>query len=217
MKSWKKITLSALGVIAALIIVIFAMAYWSMRPTTGTPIATYPSPKTALLIIDIQEDYTGPEAKKPYKDGHKIITTSNALLAQVKEKNVLVVFVKNVIDNPVMSYFMGDINAPGAPGTELDKRLIKLVGSKTFIKGRSDAFSNPDLDTYLRENQIGRLLVTGLDAAYCVNATVRGGLNRGYQVVVYSDGIATESNASINELSEKWKKIGAQVKSGSDL
>jgi nicotinamidase/pyrazinamidase len=217
MKFWKKITLWAFGVIVALTMTIFTTTYWSMRPTTGAPIATYPLPKTALLIIDIQEDYTGPEAKKPYKDSHKIVTTSNALVAQATEKNVLVVFVKNVIDSPVMAYFMGNINAPGAPGTELDKRLIKLVGSKTFIKGRSDAFSNPELDTYLRENQVGQLLVTGLDAAYCVNATVRGGLNRGYKVTVYSDGIATESNTSIGELAAKWKKLGAQVKAGSDL
>jgi nicotinamidase-related amidase len=99
----------------------------------------------------------------------------------------------------------------------MDQRLIKPIGSKTFQKKRSDAFSNPDLDSYLRTNRVDHLLVTGLDAAFCVNATILGGLNRGYKITVYSNGIATESTTPIDNLLKKWEARGVKVKANSDI
>ena len=106
---------------------------------------------------------------------------------------------------------------PGSPGTEMDLRLIKVPGAKTFTKNRSDAFSTLELDAYLRENHVDRLLLTGLDGAYCVDATARGALNRGYQVTLFQDGIATESNKSIEKLAHGWREAGAQVKTGTEM
>lgn len=188
-----------------------------MQPTTGTRIETYPAPRTALLIIDIQEDYTGPHARKPYRDGDRIIEISNALLAEAQAKGVLVVYVQNVIDNPVMSLLRGGLNAVNEPGTEMDRRILKVPGAMTFSKNRSDAFSTPELDAYLRDNQVNHLLLTGLDGAYCVNATTRGALNRGYKVTLFQDGIATESGTTIEKLAQGWRKAGAQVKSGAKM
>jgi nicotinamidase-related amidase len=201
----------------SLAIVIFALVFWSMRPTKGPRIEKYSAPRSALLIIDIQEDYTGPQAKKHFRDSDRIVRVSNALLAQAQAKGVVVVYIKNVIDNPIMSAFTGGINAPGSPGTEMDRRLIKVPGAMTFTKSRSDAFSTHDLDIYLREKHIGQLMLAGLDGAYCVNATARGALNRGYQVTLFQDGIATESSKSIEKLAQGWREAGAQVKTGTEM
>lgn len=217
MKRSKKITLWSAGSILLLALVLFSLVYWSMRPTTGTPIKQPATPRAALLIVDIQEDYTGPQARKRYRDGDRIVMVSNALLAQAQTNGAVVVFVKNVIDNPVMSMLMGGINAPGSPGTEMDRRLIKLPASVTFPKSRSDAFSTPALDAYLREKQVDHILITGLDGAYCVSATARGALNRGYKVTLFQDGIATESSKSIEALAKGWREAGAQVKSGTQM
>lgn len=217
MNRWKKIIIWVFASTILVTILFFFIVYWSMRPTTGEPIAKYTSPKTALLIIDIQEDFTGSNAKKPYRDGDRIVSTSNTLLAQAKEKGIIAIYIENVIDNPVMSVLVGGINAPDRPGTQLDNRIIRIPGSKTFSKNRSDAFSTPDLDAYLREKHVDHLLVTGLDAAYCVNATIQGALNRGYKVTVYSKGIATESSKSIEKLTQVWRQAGVQVKGGTEL
>lgn len=127
------------------------------------------------------------------------------------------VYVRNVVDDPLMAFFMGGINAPGAAGTAMDRRLLQVPDGKTFTKNRSDAFSSHELDSYLRANQVNRLLLTGLDGAYCVNATARGALNRGYQVSLFPDGIATESGTTIEKLAQGWREAGAQVKSGSEM
>lgn len=217
MGRWKKILLWTVGAVLLLVVGVFTLVLQKMRPTQGPRIGTYPTPRTALLVIDIQEDYTGPNAKKRYRDGDRIVAASNVLLAKAQAQGAVVVFVENVIDNPVMSVFTGGINAPGAPGTEMDRRLLKIPGTRTFTKGQSDAFSNPELDLYLRQNQIDRLLITGLDGAYCVDSTTRGALNRGYHVTLFSEGIATESGQTMEKLVQGWQKAGAKVKAGTEF
>jgi nicotinamidase-related amidase len=217
MKRLKKILCWATGSGILLVFVVFALIVWSMRPTKGPRIVKYPTPRAALLIIDIQEDYTGPQAKKRYRDGDRIVRTSNALLAQAQAKGAVVIYIKNVIDIPMASAFTGGLNAPGSPGTEMDSRLIKVPGAMTFTKSRSDAFSTLELDAYLRENQVDQLLLTGLDGAYCVDSTARGALNRGYRVTLFQDGIATESSKSIEKLAQGWREAGAQVKTGTEM
>jgi nicotinamidase-related amidase len=217
MKLWKKVLLWMAGAALLVICVLFALVFRSMRPTTGPPIGKYPAPRTALIVMDIQEDYTGPQAKKPYRDGDQIVKVSNALLAQAQAKGVVVVYIQSVISNRILSAFMGGINAPGSPGTEMDRRLIKVPGAMTFTKNQSDAFSNTEFDGYLRKNNVDEVLITGLDGAYCVNATARGALNRGYKVTLFQDGIATESGKSIEKLAQSWREAGALVKTGTEM
>lgn len=217
MKRSTRIILWSAGSILLFVVVLFSLVYLSMRPTTGTPIKKYATPRAALLIVDIQEDYTGPQAKKPFRDGDRIVTVSNALLAQAQANGAVVVLVKNVVDNPIMSILLGGINAPGSPGTEMDRRLIRSPAAMTFEKSRPDAFSTPELDAYLREKQVDQVFITGLDGAYCVSATARGALNRGYKVTLFEDAIATESGKSIEELAKSWREAGAQVKSGTKM
>ena len=214
MKRLKKIICWTAASSLLLVFLVSAPILWGMRPTKGPRIGKYAAPRAALLIIDIQEDYTGPQAKKRFRDGDRIVRVSNALLAQAQAKGTVVIYIKNVIDNPIVSVFTGGLNAPDSPGTEMDSRLIRVPGAMTFTKSRSDAFSNLELDAHLRENRVDQLLLTGLDGAYCVNATARGALNRGYRVTLFQEGIATESSKSIEKLAQSWREAGAQVKAG---
>ena len=214
MKRWKKILLWLICAPIVLLSAVFALLYSNTRPTTGPQIGKYAAPRTALIVIDIQEDYTGPQAKKRYRDGDRIVAASNALLEQARLQGVPVVFIENVIENPLIALFFGGVNAPGAPGTATDRRLQKVPGARTFTKNRADAFSNPELDAFLHQNRVNHVLITGLDAAYCVNATTKGALNRDYKVTLFPEGIATESGKSMDKLTKEWREAGAEVKAG---
>lgn len=213
----KKILFWTAGAGCLAVFVLLALFFRSIQPTTGPRIGKYPAPRVALVIVDIQEDYTGPQAQKPFRDGDRIINASNALLAQAQAKGAVVIYIQNVFNSPIISAITGGLNAQGAPGTEMDRRLIKVPGAKTFTKHRPDAFCNAQLDAYLRENYVDQLLITGLDGAYCVTATARGALNRGYKVTLFQDGIATESGKTLEKLAQSWREAGAQVKAGTDL
>lgn len=209
-----RLTKNLLAALGGLVLGGAAFGGWMfhlMKPTTGPRIGGYPASRTALLVIDIQEDYTGPEAKKRFRDGDRILAVANTLLAQSESRDLVPVFIQNVVGNGFLRACMGGVNAPGAPGTAMDRRLTRVTGAVTFPKGRSDAFSNPDLDAFLRREQVDHLVLVGLDGAYCVNATARGALNRGYRVTLVTQGIATESGTSMDELARKWRQAGAEV------
>lgn len=217
MKKWHKKFLWTLGAISLAFLALLAFVFYGMRPTKGVRIKAYPTPRAALLIVDIQEDYTGPQAKNRYRDGDRIISVSNTLIAQAEAKDIPVIFIQNIVKNAVISLLVGGVNKPGSPGAEMDRRLTKPATSRIFTKSRSDAFSNPELEAFLQANQIDHVMVTGLDAAYCVNATAQGALNRGYKVTIFSDGLATESGTRLDQLAQAWRKAGALVKAGNEL
>ena len=78
-------------------------------------------------------------------------------------------------------------------GAALDKRL-KVVSDQVFEKDKEDSFCNPELDRFLTLNRINRLLVVGLDAAYCVNSTIKAAQNRGYEIAVITDAVISETD-----------------------
>jgi nicotinamidase-related amidase len=211
MKTLRRILLFLLVLVVLVGGVAVAFLVRMGSPTKGPQIAAYPEPKTALLVIDIQEDFTGPEAKKPFHDAERLVRNANALIGQAREHGALVVFIENVIDNPVLKLVFGGVNTAGTPGVQMDRRLVRLPSAPTFTKNRGDAFINPALDAYLSEHQVGRLLIVGLDAAYCVTATTRGARNRGYETVVLTDAVATESGKSLETLTKAWQEAGAKV------
>ena len=62
----------------------------------------------------------------------------------------------------------------------------------------SSGFANTDLDLLLKKHGIHRLLVIGLIAHTCVEATVRYAAELGYDVTVVSDAIADYSDVEMN-------------------
>jgi len=180
--------------------------------TTGPRIKVEEAPRTAILVIDLQEDYTGPQAKQPYRDAERILAATNELLAKARAEGSLVVFIENVETGFFVHLLTGGINAPGAPGTEMDRRLLRVPGTATFTKQAPDAFSSPAFDAYLRERHVGHVVITGLDAAVCVNATAHGALNRGYKVTLAMAAIATNTGNRMGQWAQRWREAGAEVR-----
>jgi ureidoacrylate peracid hydrolase len=56
-----------------------------------------------------------------------------------------------------------------------------------------DAFHNTDLEAILKGLKCDTLIITGIATNFCVETTVRSAMNRGYNVVVLSDCVATVS------------------------
>jgi nicotinamidase-related amidase len=214
MKRWGKVALWSVGIPVGAVIGSLALLFLvapTSDPTQGPKIGTYASPRTALLVIDLQEDYTGPDAKQHYRDADKIISETNELIVEAQSQGNMVVFIENTFANPIFRIFVGGMNAPGAPGTEMDRRLIRIPGTRTFVKQAADAFSTPELETFLRGNQVNHVLIAGLDGIACVDATARGALNRGYEVTMIPKAIAIHGKRPMGKLVQGWREAGATV------
>jgi nicotinamidase-related amidase len=62
---------------------------------------------------------------------------------------------------------------------------------------------------------VGEVLLTGVDAAFCVSMTARGALNRGYRVTVVKDAVA--SRRPLAPVLEKLRRRGVRVVESGEL
>ena len=176
-------------------------------PTTGPRISSYADPAKALIVIDVQDDYTGVSGRKEpmFKNVDDQISRINKLIDQASSAGMQVVYIRHLFpDNVIMRNLIGR-TIEGLPGAELDKR-INVVSTNEFTKKISDAFSNPKLSEFLTAHHVNELYLTGLDGAYCVYKTALGGMNRGYHVTVITDAVI--SSKKIEDVLELYKENG---------
>ena len=216
MRTIKKIMLSTAIAVFGFILFLLVQIINLSRPTKGQTITQYNNPKQAVLVIDIQEDFTGTTARPPfpYRDSDKLISTVNKITESASHKNVLIVYIKQELSGfsgRLLSNLVGGgVAIKGNPGTEVDKR-VAIFSDTIFPKPRSDAFSNPKLEEYLIENQVNELILVGLDADGCIHATARGALNRGYKVNIIKDAIVLMNEEKWEELLEEYRQEGIQL------
>lgn len=178
----------------------------------GFHILQYEQQKTALLIIDVQMGTTGNLSQDQIyvEQSKELIRNINKAISIASEEKVDVVYIKQQTENWLLNMIDGYALAKGSPGVELDDRL-KLVSINYFTKRKSDAFSSHGFDIFLNAMKINRLIVTGLDIAYCAYRTSYAGLNRGYEVIIIEDAVISESEELKKEKLKELTAKGAVV------
>lgn len=218
----KKIMIT-LGIILGIFLIfnlIFFIDFNRMSQITkGKPISDYSKPKTALVIIDIQKNITDKNAKLllNLKQTDQIIENTNKIIDNSKRLDLILIY----ITNEVKKYTFGNFISRGAleegsEGAKLDPR-IKVINNNHFIKYQMDSFTNKDFENFLINNQINHLIITGLDAGYCVDRTIKAALNRNYKVTVISDGIATNTDKKREIKINEFKKLGVNILTTKEL
>lgn len=121
--SIKKYALISLAVVVVLVAVAgFIVTKKIYTPTQGKKISKYPNPHKALLVIDVQEDYTGLKGKQPilFKGVEGEIATINRLIDSASESGMKVAYIRQLFDNNFIVRLLGGRTIEGQPGTELD-------------------------------------------------------------------------------------------------
>ncbi len=199
--------------IAAFGFVVFRKIY---TPTQGKKIAEYRNPQKALLVIDVQEDYTGLNGKQPvlFKGVEREIAAINGLIEKAGDSGIKVAYIRQIFDDNIISRLLGGRTIEGQPGANLDSR-IRVIDNNVFTKKISDAFSNPGLDEFLIQNRVNELYLAGLDGAYCVYYTGLGARNRGYKVFAVTDAIL--SRKDMGEILKRYEKAGIGLVTSKEL
>ncbi len=73
------------------------------------------------------------------------------------------------------------------------------------VKEFNSAFRDTNLDTILKEKQVKRLVLIGINASGCVQDTAMGAIKRGFEIIT-ARGIVASSSKNDSELkvSKKW-------------
>lgn len=181
---------------------------------------------TALIIIDIQNDFASPEGLLSIKGRDLsmvplMLTNIKLLEKAAKEVNIETYYTQQIYDrkhlNPLQleQYDLDgklvtcDINTDGYKFYE-----INPPQNKVFVKHNFNIFSNENLVKELNAKNIKTLVLTGMDIIYCVETAVRNAFDLGYKVVVPEDAIAGNAKHPENNKCavEMFRKFGVVVK-----
>ncbi|MBI2874467.1 MAG: cysteine hydrolase [Firmicutes bacterium] len=180
----------------------------------------------AVVIVDMQNDYCHPDGAFA-KDGHDIAMVETMLprlatfLERAREAGVHLVFIRMLHDDDHSSGPMrerqgrlrvgSDYPRPDTWGAELCKPLTMRAGDVEFTKYRYGAFTNADLEPYLREKGIQSLIFTGVATNVCVESTAREAFMRDFYVVVARDCVAAcyehTHNGSLENLEHHFGRV----------
>lgn len=160
--------------------------------------------KTALLVIDMQNDFTKPDGRVFYQSTGEMMPRLCENINIMRDKGVLIVVVYTVHSekrnlNPELTSMRKAPMTRGTGGELLDERIPYHPETDIlWEKFAASAFFKTNLDEVLRENGVENVLVCGVKTNVCCRATATDAASYGYMTYMVSDMIATNTK----ELSE---------------
>lgn len=141
---------------------------------------------TALLIIDIQNDYF-PNGKMELNNPEQAAANAAKALAWFRQHNQDNIFhVQHLAHDPAIGFFL-----PETPGADIHTSVAPLASEDVTVKYAPNSFVNTDLENKLKAKNITKLVVVGMMTHMCVDSTVRAAADLGFEITVLEDACTT--------------------------
>jgi len=141
--------------------------------------------KTALLLIDIQNDYFE-GGKYPLVNPLEAAQKAYTLLQCFREHGGHHVHIQHVSLEPDAAFFI-----KGDSGSDIHDSVAHFEGEPIVYKHEPNSFLNTNLLELLKGWGVERVVITGMMTHLCVDATARAASDLGFQVIVAEDACAT--------------------------
>lgn len=163
----------------------------TIRAMSGAgPIEALNPRKTALLVIDFQNEYFS--GRMPIRDGLTALSQANRLVAFADKAKIPVFHIQHVA--PAGSALF----AADGDTVKFHPAMQPRPGDRVVQKSTVSVFASSDLDGQLKAAGIDTLIISGLMTHACVAGAARDAAPLGYQIVVASDASATRSFTRAN-------------------
>ena len=146
-------------------------------------------PDTALVVIDIQNDYF-PGGAMELEGAEAAGAKAGIALRNFREKKLPVIHVRHLSVRPGATFFL-----PGTRGAEIHASVQPAAGETVLEKNFPNSFRNTRLKDLLDSQNIKNLVVAGMMTHMCVDASVRQAADLGYKVTLLGDACATRAQS----------------------
>jgi nicotinamidase/pyrazinamidase len=191
-------------------------------------------PSTALIVIDLQNDFADPAGALAVSGADRVIVAVNAAVAEAVAAEAAVAVTQDWHPESTPHFAKDGGIWPvhcvaGTWGAELHPAFEVPVGAHRVRKGEhgEDGYSGftmrdpltgqegpTELEAVLRGIGIERVAVAGLATDYCVKATALDGARLGFEVRLLSDAVAAvnlepdDGDRALAEMAEAGVRIG---------
>jgi len=142
--------------------------------------------KTALIIIDIQNDYFE-KGSMPLIGSYHAANNAKLILERFRTDRLPVIHIQHIATRPTASFFL-----PDTKGAEIHDYVKPIGQEKIIVKHYPNSFRETDLLDYLRSENITDLLICGMMTHMCVDATTRAAKDYGFNIQLIGDACATK-------------------------
>lgn len=145
--------------------------------------------RTAVILVDLVNDYVEPDGAMPMPDAAATLAKAKELSEIARDAGALVVWVRPGHTEAADGLFRKRIPHGFADtrGAQIHDSLGVAAGERVVTKRRYSAFFQTDLDLYLREHRVERVVVCGVALNICVRSTIHDAFSNGYDVWLASD------------------------------
>ena len=143
--------------------------------------------KTALILIDIQNDYF-PGGKMELEGSIEASERAASLLSFFRNAHLPLVHIQHLATRPTATFFL-----PNTDGVKTHVNVAPRGGETLFQKHYPNSFRETPLLEHLRREQTERIVIGGMMTHMCVDATVRAAYDFGFQCLVAEDACATRA------------------------
>ena len=157
---------------------------------------------TALLIVDMQNDFALPGAPQCVAGAMAIVPNLKRVLDRFRARGQPVFHVVREyradgsdIEATRLPGFLAGRRycVPGTKGCEILDELRPVAGEYRVVKNRFSAFMNTELDFMLRRLGADEIVVCGIQYPNCIRATIFDGVALGYSVTLVTDATGAQS------------------------
>ena len=141
--------------------------------------------KTALLLIDIQNDYF-PNGKMELRNPVEASEYANQLLQHFRTNSEPIFHIQHVAIKDDATFFL-----PNTEGVHIHESVRPLREETVIVKHYPNSFRETNLLEQLKRLNIEHVVVCGM-MTICVDATVRAAFDFGFQCTVIHDACATK-------------------------
>ena len=163
--------------------------------------------KTALLVVDVQNDFADPRGGLYVREAERIVPLLNAEIRRALDAGASVFYTQDWHPEATPHFAKDGGVWPvhcvmGSWGAELHPDLEVLGEVVRKGSGGEDGYSGfsvreptsgerapTALEDLLRERGVERVVIAGLATDYCVKETALDALARGFETVVLSDAV----------------------------
>ena len=150
-------------------------------------------PDTALLVIDIQNDYF-PGGAMELEGADAAGAKAAEAIRSFREKSLPVVHVRHLSVRPGSTFFL-----PGTRGADINAAVAPQGNEIVVEKNFPNSFRNTNLQQVLEKQGIKNLVVAGMMTHMCVDASVRHAADLGYKITLLGDACATRAQSYAGE------------------
>ena len=196
------------------------------------------SPTTALLVVDVQNDFADPSGSLSVRGGEAVVARASREVKRAAAAGAPVVYTQDW-HPPSTPHFAKDGGVwpvhcvAGTWGAELHPDLVVAGASVRKGSNGEDGYSGftmrdpvsgedrpTELEVILRERGVTGVVICGLATDYCVRATALDALRLGFQTTVLAGGVAAvdlvpgDGRRALDEMSAAGVRIGSGEPTG---